>query len=127
MKKQEVQTWLDQYGKAWIEGDPAQIIALFSTGAAYREAPFDDAMIGHQAIQQYWQEGAADAQEDVQFSSQVWAVDGNEAAAGWQARFTRKRNGTRVKLDGTFRLKFSEGPESLLCDSLEEWWHSQDV
>ncbi|WP_299989745.1 hypothetical protein [uncultured Ruegeria sp.] len=62
MEKQFILNWLDQYGKAWIDGDPDQIVALFSEMALYRETPFDDAMIGHEAIRRYWQEGASDAQ-----------------------------------------------------------------
>ena len=127
MNRQSVQKWLDLYGDAWTAGNPEHIIRLFSPSATYRETPFDDVMAGREAIRQYWQEGAADAQKDVQFSSQVWAIDGQIAVAGWQAQFTRKANGTRVGLDGTFRLAFSSTPNGLLCDSLEEWWHRKEL
>ncbi len=127
MDKRDVQTWLYQYGKAWVDGDPAQIGALFSEGALYRETPFDDPMIGRDMIQQYWQEGAADAQEQVRFSSQVWAVEASTAIAGWRASFTRKGNRTRVELDGTFRLTFLAGSDPLLCERLEEWWHRREL
>ncbi|GGF00254.1 nuclear transport factor 2 family protein [Stappia taiwanensis] len=127
MQKQEVQNWLDRYGRAWVEGDPEQITALFTENATYRETPFDPAMTGREAIRQYWQDGAADAQEDVAFSSKVWAIDGTTAVAGWQARFTRKACGSRVELDGTFRLKLTGSTDGLLCESLEEWWHRRET
>lgn len=126
MEKREIQQWLDQYGAAWIKGDPRKIVSLFTETASYRETPFDEAMVGHDAIRRYWQEGAADAQENVEFSSQVWAVDGETAIAGWQAKFTRKTSGVKVELDGTFRLTFSNTSGNLLCESLEEWWHRRE-
>ena len=127
MDKQTVQRWLDNYGDAWREGDPDKIVALFSETATYRETPFDDPMRGRAAIRRYWQDGAADAQENVEFNSEVWAVDGHTAVAGWKARFSRKATGARVRLDGTFRLKFTATQGGLLCERLEEWWHRQET
>ena len=44
MTKQDVQDWLDEYGRAWVDGDPDQVVALFSDTAAYRETPFDNSI-----------------------------------------------------------------------------------
>ena len=126
MKEQDVQEWLDKYGRAWINGDPDQVVTLFSETATYRETPFDEPMNGRREIREYWQKNAADAQEDVEFTSQVWAVKNDTAVAGWQARFTEKASGIRVDLDGTFRLVFSDEPGALQCTVLEEWWHSRE-
>ncbi len=125
MHKNDVQKWLDQYGEAWVNGDPEQIITLFADTATYQETPFDEPMKGCAAIKQYWQNGAAESQSDVQFSSQVWAVEQSFAIAGWQASFTRKATGVRVELDGTFRLVFSSGSHGLVCEHLQEWWHKR--
>ena len=126
MTEQDVQNWLDEYGRAWVNGDPDRVVALFSETATYRETPFGDPMIGRHEIREYWQNGAVDAQEDVEFTSQVWAVRNDTAIAGWQARFTRKASGARVELDGTFRLVFSGEQGDLRCAILEEWWHSRE-
>ena len=125
MTEQDVQDWLDEYGRAWIDGDPDRVVVLFSDTATYRETPFDKPMRGRREIREYWQEGAADAQENVEFMSQVWAVVDDTAIAGWQARFTEKASGVRVELDGTFRLVFSSEQGALQCTILEEWWHSR--
>lgn len=127
MTEEEVQNWLDAYGAAWINRDPRQVATLFADTAQYRETPFDEPMIGRAAIRTYWQEGAANAQEDVAFSSRVWAVVGDQAFAGWQASFRRKASGRRVELDGTFRLEFSAEHGVLICQSLEEWWHRKET
>ncbi len=126
MDKIEIQGWLDGYGAAWENGDPEQIAPMFTETASYRETPFDEPMLGRDAIKAYWQEGAADAQENLEFSSQVWAVDADTAVAGWQAKFTRIPSGVGVELDGTFRLRFVKVSGHLLCESLEEWWHRRE-
>ena len=126
MTEQDVQDWLNAYGRAWIDGDPERAVALFSDTATYRETPFDDPMRGRHQIRKYWQKNAADGQEDVEFASQVWAVGKDTAIAGWQARFTNKASGTRVELDGTFRLVFSREQGAFQCTILEEWWHSKE-
>ncbi len=127
MNKQDVQKWLDRYGAAWIKGDPEFATSLFSNAATYQETPFDKPMKGHVEIRKYWQEGASDSQENVKFASEVWAVEGDVAMAGWNASFTRSATGVGVELDGTFRLSFSEGPSGLICDSLQEWWHRRET
>ena len=126
MMEQDVQHWLDAYGRAWVDGDPDGVVALFSATATYRATPFDNAMRGQHAIREYWQKGATDAQEDVEFASQVWAVTNDTAIAGWQARFTEKASGARIELDGVFRLVFSGEQGALQCTMLEEWWHSRE-
>lgn len=127
MTEKDVQDWLNAYGAAWVNGDPRQVVSLFSDAALYRETPFAEPMIGRAAIGAYWQEGAADAQEDVEFSSQVWAVQRNQAFAGWQARFRRRASGRRVQLNGAFRLAFATECGVLICRSLDEWWHRKET
>ena len=127
MTEQDVQDWLDEYGRAWVDGDPDRVVTLFSDTATYRETPFDEPMRGRQEIRQYWQNNAADAQENVEFTSQVWALRNNTATAGWQARFTHKVSGVRVELDGAFRLVFSSEQGAFQCTILEEWWHRKKL
>lgn len=126
MTEQDVQNWLDEYGRAWINGDPDHVVTLFSDTATYRETPFDDPMRGRSEIREYWRNGAAEAQEDVEFASQVWAIRDDTAIAGWQARFIRKASGGQVELNGIFRLEFSEEQGALRCTALEEWWHNKE-
>ncbi|MCB4457355.1 nuclear transport factor 2 family protein [Leisingera sp. McT4-56] len=123
MREQDVEDWLKAYGTAWAEGDPDKAAALFTVAAEYHETPFSNPLTGRDQIRQYWQEGAADAQEDVRFSAQVWSVAGNTAIAGWQAAFKRKASGSFVELDGVFRLVFFRSRNGVICSRLAEWWH----
>ena len=126
MTEQDVQDWLDEYGRAWVESDPGLVVTLFTDTATYRETPFDIPMRGRREIRAYWQKYAVETHEDIEFSSQVWAVRNATAMAGWQARYTLKSTGARVKLDGTFRLVFSSEQGTLQCTRLEEWWHRNE-
>ncbi len=123
LDKAEVETWLNEYGQAWVKGDPAAVAMLFSDDATYQETPFDVPMRGKDSIKAYWKNGAADAQEDVSFQYQLWAVAGNEAFAQWTADFLRIASGERVDLSGTFRLVFEKDSGRLQCVALQEWWH----
>lgn len=127
MTEQDVQDWLSAFGRSWVDGDPDRVAVLFSETASYREAPFNDPMRGRRAIRDHWQKNVADAQGDVAFASQVWAVGNDEAIAGWQARFTERATGKRFELDGTFRLVFSGERGSLRCTALEGWWHIREL
>jgi len=122
----DVENWLEFYGNAWVEGDAERIMDLFTSDAVYRETPYDAPMEGRAAIGKYWQDGAGDGQENVRFDAQVWMVQGSIAVAGWQANFTRKPTGTRVELDGVFRLEMRTVSKTLLCSRLDEWWHRRE-
>ena len=126
MTEQDVQNWLDEYGRAWVDRDPDRVVTLFSDTATYRETPFDDPMTGRHEIREYWQNNAAEAQENVAFASQVWTVRNDTAIAGWQAGLTLKASGVRVELNGIFKLVFSSEQGAFQCTLLEEWWHSKE-
>ncbi|WP_405241223.1 YybH family protein [Lentisalinibacter salinarum] len=128
ISEEQADAWLSRYGEVWQAGDADAVTALFSGDAIYHEDPFEPPMQGRDAIRRYWQEGAADAQAEVSFRHAVWAVAGDQCFAHWQAWFTRVRDGSRIRLDGTFRLKFRRGDDgTVLCTSLQEWWHRREA
>jgi hypothetical protein len=111
--------WLARYEQAWEQRDPAQAAALFTDNAPYHEMPFDAPKAGRAGIREYWASVTAD-QRNVDFKSEVVAVNGQTGVARWSASLTSASSGARVELDGVFILKF-EG--SGLCSELREWWH----
>lgn len=127
MTVEEAKHWLHAYGQAWVEGDPSAVVRLFHPDAEYRETPFSEVMRGSEEIRRYWQEGAADSQEDVTFSYDIWSVSGSEVHAGWTARFRRTTNRAVVELDGVFRLTFDRRRGVAKCASLREWWHLREI
>jgi hypothetical protein len=111
--------WLDSYGAAWEMRDPERAAALFTENATYHEMPFDEPKMGRKGIREYWAGVTAD-QRDVQFDSQVLAVQGSTGVAHWSAKFKSASTGATLELDGVFVLEFDANG---LCTSLREWWH----
>ncbi len=114
-----LEAWLGRYKRAWEERDPAQAAALFTDDAPYHEMPFDAPKPGRRGISDYWATVTAD-QRNVEFKSQVIAVNGQTGVAHWSASLTSAASGARVELDGVFVLQFDAGG---LCSELREWWH----
>jgi hypothetical protein len=119
----QFEIWLERYGRAWEKGDPEAGVALFDEAARYYETPFDEPMVGHDAIRRYWKEGAKESQKDVKFSFDIVAVRENVGLARWRAFFVRVPSGNKVHLDGILLAEFSEGQ---LCTLFREWWHRRE-
>lgn len=115
--------WLDAYGEAWIEGNPTQIVGLFDADARYHVTPFDEPLVGHEAIRRYWEAGPRDAHQYVRFSHDVIAVAGEIGVARWHATFLHVAAGHRIELDGVFVAEFDADG---CCTVLREWWHKRE-
>lgn len=125
--REQVTNWLIEYGRAWEAGDFEKVTSLFSAEAVYHEDPFNQPMVGHSEIREYWKDGASDSQENVSFQFTLWTIDGEQSFAHWCASFTRINSQKRVKLDGIFRLKFQQNESGApVCTSLQEWWHRRE-
>jgi hypothetical protein len=48
------QTWLDSYVAAWLSYDADDIAALFSDDISYRYHPYDDPVVGRDAVVASW-------------------------------------------------------------------------
>jgi ketosteroid isomerase-like protein len=49
-----VQTWLDNYVAAWLSYDADDIRALFTEDITYRYHPYDDPVVGREAVVESW-------------------------------------------------------------------------
>ncbi len=115
--------WLRAYGQTWEAGDPDAAVALFTATAAYYETPFDEPMVGAEAIRQYWSEGADQAQKDVRFGFAVLGIAGYTGVARWHASFERVPSGVGVEIDGVLTAEFDESGR---CRVFREWWHRRE-
>ena len=116
--------WLTAYGSAWENGDPHKASELFSDQASYQETPFEDPMIGREAIHEYWRAGAESSQTEISFTYRILSVRRNEGIAHWQAKFNRVPSGNRVELDGVLVAEFDDVG---LCADFKEWWHHRET
>jgi len=115
--------WLEAYGAAWRGGDAEAAVGLFTDDARYHETPFDDPMVGRDAIFRYWTQGAGESQRAVDFSHVPLAVVEDAGLARWRASFVRVPSGNRVELDGFLMAEFVEGGR---CSVFREWWHRRE-
>lgn len=118
---ERIDEWLILYKRAWEQQDADLVAGLFSESARYAVNPLEDVLHGRQAIKQYWA-GGGNSQKDIQFEYEVWAITKDMTIVHWTAAFTRTATRERIKMDGVFRLVFSDAEEGFVCVNLEEWW-----
>ena len=101
MTHDDVQRWLDRYVAAWMTYDPAAIGDLFAEEATYRYHPWDEEPVrGRDEIVRAWvapegNESGRDDPDSWTAHYDVWAVEGDRAAAIGESRYTNP--------DGSFR------------------------
>ena len=114
-------TWLEAYSRASKENDVQASAALFSADARYYETPFDEPLIGRDAIRRYW-EGGARRFADKESAHEILSVKEQLGIARWQSKFTNLTTGRRLALDCLFLVEFDEHGK---CCLFREWWHVQ--
>ena len=126
MKALELETfnaWLATYGRASRENDAQASAALFARNAHYYETPFDEPMIGRDAIRKYWEMGARRL-KDKESTYEILSIRDNTGIARWQSHFTDIASGRRLALDCLFLVEFDEND---LCRVFREWWHAKPL
>jgi hypothetical protein len=114
--------WLDAYGKAWEERDPAAASQLFTEDAVYQWGPFDRKLRGRVMIREAWAE-AVETQQNIAFGYEVLTATARGGIVRWWVTNDAPEQNLREKAEGIFRLGFDD---SGLCTSLEEWWNATD-
>jgi ketosteroid isomerase-like protein len=114
----DVDAWLAAYGAAWEAHDGAAAAALFTEDATYEWGPFDEPLVGRDAIRERWQ-AATEDQGTVRFGAQQIGRDGQRAFVRWQVSMHAPDSASPVELDGIFVLDFAADG---LCERLQEWW-----
>lgn len=86
MTRDDVQRWLDRYVAAWMAYDPGAIGELFSADAEYRYHPWDEPVVGREAIVHDWLNPGGDAANrdqpgTVEARYACFTADGDRAVA----------------------------------------------
>jgi ketosteroid isomerase-like protein len=110
--------WLAAYGAAWEARDGDAAAALFADDAEYCWGPFEDALVGGDAIRERWNAATA-AHRDVRFSADVLGRDRDRVFVHWSVAVNRVDDASPTELDGAFVLDFA--PDGR-CSRLQEWW-----
>jgi hypothetical protein len=100
-----VQGWLDRYVEAWLTYEPALIGDLFSTDVEYRYHPYDEPVVGREAVVASWlgetsEEGSSsrDAPGTYEASYAPVAVDGDVAVATGTSSYRDEAGGPFTKV-----------------------------
>src|SRR3989338_8001239 len=86
--------FLAQYKEAWETKNPDLAALLFTRDAHYHETPFDEPIVGREAIRAYWK-GAPDTQQDIHFAVRDSFTVGHTPGAEWGAALRDKPGGGR--------------------------------
>ena len=86
MDEPTFQRWLDDYVAAWQSYNRAAIGALFAEAAEYRYCPWEEPVVGRDAIVESWVE-EPDAEGSWSAEYRPWAIDGSSAVAVGVSRY----------------------------------------
>ena len=132
MNRADAQTWLDNYVAAWLSYDEDDIGALFADDIAYRYHPYDDPIIGREAVVASWlgesdsdEASTRDAPGTYSAHYEPVAVDDDVVVATGRSSYTERPDGPIVRLySNCFVMRFdSEGR----CREFTEYYIRQPL
>jgi hypothetical protein len=118
MDHETAQRWLDRYVDAWLSYDPDDISDLFSEDVAYRYHPYDEPIVGRDAVVASWLEedesgmaSTRDAPGTYEAEYSPIAVDGDTVVATGTSQYREVPGGPIVRTyENCFVMRFnSEG------------------
>src|SRR4029077_11796017 len=83
MDRLEVMAWVARYEQAWRAAGVDAVEALFTSGARYRPGPYEESMVGHDAIKAFW----VDEEPIFTVTAAPVAVDGVDAVVRVEVRY----------------------------------------
>jgi hypothetical protein len=120
METAVVVDWLKAYVKAWETYSPKAIGDLFTDNATYSFHPYDELVVGRQAIVDSWLKDQ-DAPGTFEASYKPIAIDGDIAVVNGRSRYFK--DSSRMELtkewDNIFVIEFDKDGR---CRSFREWY-----
>jgi len=121
------QDWLDRYVRAWLTYEPGQIGELFSEDVEYRYHPYDDPVVGREAVVASWlgdtsEPGASSRDEPGTYEASYApvAVDGEVVVATGTSSYREDPGGPVVRVfHNCFVMRF--GPDGR-CREFTEYY-----
>ena len=127
MERDEVDGWLERYLEAWRTYDREQIAGLFSADAQYRYHPYDEWVLGRDAIVGSWLgenvvEGASTPDQPGTWEAgyRTIAVDGDTAIAVGTTTYSVEPGGPVDRaFENCFVMRFDGDGR---CREFTEWY-----
>jgi ketosteroid isomerase-like protein len=98
-------------------------MALFRDDAEMRRDPFEEALVGGNAIRAAWNADVAARANAEMDAEQVW-VAGQTVLARWHGAYTRRSDAQRIRQRGFLTLELD--PEGLIA-RMREWTLTREV
>lgn len=115
MDRGAVARWLRDYVEAWKSYDREAIVALFADEVHYRYHPYDQPIVGSQAVADSWlgegdhpEASARDEPGTYDAAYQPFAVEGNGAVAIGSSTYTNPDGSIRAIYDNCFLIRFDD-------------------
>jgi hypothetical protein len=110
------QTWLDNYVAAWLSYDADDIRALFTEDIAYRYHPYEEPIVGREAVVESWLgesdfDGASTRDEPGTYAARYApiAVEDDVVVATGTSRYSERPDGPIVRTyDNCFVMRFDD-------------------
>jgi hypothetical protein len=114
MDRETAQAWLDRYVAAWKSYDREDIAALFAPAVQYRYHPYDEAIVGVDAVADSWlgennTDGSSTRDEPDTYDARYtpYAVDGDRMVATGTSVYQDHPGGPVVRTyDNCFLVRF---------------------
>jgi hypothetical protein len=122
MTLEELDRWLDVYGRAWERKDVDGFVACFADDAVYHWGPWGEPLRGHEQIRTAT-EAAVSRQDDVRFGHEPLAItpDGR-GICRWWVSMNVPSEGTIEEDEGIFLVALDADGR---CTDFREWWNSR--
>ena len=119
---EELDRWLDVYGRAWERQDVDAFVACYAEDAVYHWGPWGEPLRGHDEIRAATEQATAQ-QEDIQFGHELLAItpDGR-GIARWWVSIKQKGEDTIEENEGIFLVTLGEDGR---CTDFREWWNGR--
>jgi hypothetical protein len=120
-----VQAWIDAYLAAWKSYDRAQIAALYSDTVMCRYHPYDEALVGREAVVESWfgvGEGApaVDPKDTYDGAYAVAAIEGDLAVITGESIYREGPGGpVTIVYDNCWLVRFDDEGR---CTEFTEWY-----
>ena len=114
MDHEIAQDWLNRYIDAWLSYEPSDVAALFTEDVAYRYHPYDEPIVGRDAVVASWlgedESGGASTRDDpgtYEGEYSPVAVDGDTVVATGRSSYRDEPEGPVVRVyENCFVMRF---------------------
>ena len=124
MTLEELDRWLDVYGRAWERKDIDAFVALFAEHAVYQWGPWGNTLRGHDELRAQTEEKVGE-QKEIHFGHEPLAItpDGRGVARWWVS--IRVKGADAIEENEGIFLVTLDGDGK--CTTFREWWNSRSL